>query len=382
MTTPAPGSELLLPRKTLPQRIFGLNSVKLAVALIGIFLFFVVAIGVQEAYRVKRQNRETLEKLAQKGITLTEEEKAEQLVRPGEEGFSASTRFLGRRNLETIARQTTIVGMAALGMTLVIISGGIDLSVGSIVALGTVVIAWLLNKSFFVSFPLAAALVAVLVCGAFGLLSGALITRLRVVPFIVTLGMMLVVRGAAKGLSHEQKIDAPDTWLNDLLASLGKEQSWMLVPVGVWLLVVMAILIAVVLRYTRLGRHTFAIGSNEQTARLCGVAVERAKVLIYTLCGAFAGLAGLMQFSRLTVGDPTVAIGLELDVIASVVIGGGSLSGGEGSILGSLVGALILSVIASGCSQMGLPNWVQEIITGVIIIVAVALDRLRHRRAV
>jgi ribose/xylose/arabinose/galactoside ABC-type transport system permease subunit len=108
--------------------------------------------------------------------------------------------------------------------------------------------------------------------------------------------------------------------------------------------------------------------------------VDRVKLWVYTLGGAFGGLAGVMQFSRLTVGDPTVAVGLELDVIAAVVIGGGSLSGGEGSILGSLVGALIMSVIRSGCSQLGLPNWVQEIITGIIIIAAVALDRLRHRR--
>jgi ribose/xylose/arabinose/galactoside ABC-type transport system permease subunit len=122
------------------------------------------------------------------------------------------------------------------------------------------------------------------------------------------------------------------------------------------------------------------VGSNEQTARLCGVAVERVKLAVYTICASFAGLAGLMQFSRLTVGDPTVAVGLELDVIAAVVIGGGSLSGGEGSILGSLVGALIMTVIRSGCSQMGLPNWVQEIVTGSIIVLAVALDRLRHRR--
>ena len=289
--------------------------------------------------------------------------------------------FRSVRNLETIARQTTIVGMAALGMTLIIISGGIDLSVGSIVALGTVVIALALNAMGSSLGPLAAALLAVLVgafCGAF---NGLLITGLRVVPFIVTLGMMLLVRGAAKGLSREQKIDAPETGLNELLASLPDTRQWMLFPVGVWLLIVMALVMIVVLRYTRLGRHSYAIGSSEQTARLCGVAVDRVKIYIYTIAGAFGGLAGLMQFSRLTVGDPTVAIGLELDVIAAVVIGGGSLSGGEGSILGSLVGALIMSVIRSGCSQMGLANWVQEIITGSIIITAVALDRLRHRRA-
>jgi ribose/xylose/arabinose/galactoside ABC-type transport system permease subunit len=156
----------------------------------------------------------------------------------------------------------------------------------------------------------------------------------------------------------------------------------MLLPPGVWVLIILAVVMAALLRYTRLGRHTFAIGSNEQTARLCGVAVERVKVLVFTLCGAFAGLAGLMQFSRLTVGDPTVAVGLELNVIAAVVIGGGSLSGGEGSILGTLVGALLMTTIASGCTQMGLPNWVQEIITGAIIVVAVAVDRLRHRRSI
>jgi ribose/xylose/arabinose/galactoside ABC-type transport system permease subunit len=192
---------------------------------------------------------------------------------------------------------------------------------------------------------------------------------------------MLLVRGAAKGLGREQKVDAPETWLNGLLASLSSEQRWVLLPPGVWVLVVMAVLVALVLRYTRLGRHTIAVGSNEQTARLCGVAVHRVKVCIYTLCGFFGGLAGVMQFSRLTVGDPTVAVGLELDVIAAVVIGGGSLNGGEGSVLGSLVGALIMSVIRSGCSQMGISNWVQEIVTGAIIIAAVAVDRWRHSRS-
>ncbi len=290
--------------------------------------------------------------------------------------------FATTRNMEMIARQTTIVGVAALGMTIVIISGGIDLSVGSIVALSTVVIAWLLQNGGMN--PLIAALGGVAAAAFFGLISGMLITRLRVVPFIVTLGMMLVVRGAAKGIGREQKIDVdPERlkWLEELLATVPKERSWMLLPPGVWIMIFLAIATAALLRYTRLGRHTFAIGSNEETARLCGVAVDRVKVLVFTMCGAFAGLAGLMQFSRLTVGDPTVAVGLELNVIAAVVIGGGSLSGGEGSILGTLVGALLMTTIASGCTQMGLPNWVQEIITGAIIVVAVAVDRLRHRRS-
>ncbi|MCL5096923.1 MAG: ABC transporter permease, partial [Candidatus Omnitrophica bacterium] len=153
----------------------------------------------------------------------------------GPPGFSSG------RNLETIARQTAIVGMGALGMTLVIISGGIDLSVGSMVALGTVVIASLLNALTFHGASLVAAFLAILACAACGFLSGTLITRLRVVPFIVTLGMMLLVRGAAKGISHEQKVDAPDTWLNGLLASLPDKQQWLLVPSGVWLLIFLAI---------------------------------------------------------------------------------------------------------------------------------------------
>jgi ribose/xylose/arabinose/galactoside ABC-type transport system permease subunit len=153
----------------------------------------------------------------------------------------------------------------------------------------------------------------------------------------------------------------------------------MLVPWGVWLLLLLALAAGGLLRFTRFGRHVFAIGSNELTARLCGVAVERVKLTVYALSAALAGLAGVMQFSRLTVGDPTVASGVELDVIAAVVIGGGSLSGGEGSVLGSLVGALIMTVIRSGCSQMGLPNWVQEIVTGTVIVLAVMLDRWRHR---
>jgi ribose/xylose/arabinose/galactoside ABC-type transport system permease subunit len=284
--------------------------------------------------------------------------------------------FSSAANLETIARQSTIVGTAALGMTLVIVLGGIDLSVGSIIALSTVVIAALLQAGLPPALAALGGVAAGMLCG---LLNGFLITRFRMVPFIVTLGTLLVVRGAAKGLAHEQKIDAPMTWLSQLLAALPPERRFMLVPWGVWLLLLLALAAGGLLRFTRFGRHVFAIGSNELTARLCGVAVERVKLTVYALSAALAGLAGVMQFSRLTVGDPTVASGVELDVIAAVVIGGGSLSGGEGSVLGSLVGALIMTVIRSGCSQMGLPNWVQEIVTGTVIVLAVMLDRWRHR---
>ncbi len=285
--------------------------------------------------------------------------------------------FFTALTLETMARQTAIVGTAALGMTLVIISGGIDLSVGSIVALASVVVALVLNHGHG---SLLAAVAAVTTGTLCGWITGTLVTRLKVAPFIVTLGMLLLVRGVAKGVAGEQKVNAPLTWLAELLATLPADKRWMLVPPGVWLVVLLALATAFILRYTRLGRHLFAIGSNEATARLCGVPVERRKVQVYALSAALAGATGVLQFSRLTVGDPTVAMGLELDFIAAVVIGGGSLTGGEGSVLGTLVGALIMAVIRSGSSQMGLPNWVQEIVTAVIIVFAVALDRWRHRR--
>ena len=150
---------------------------------------------------------------------------------------------------------------------------------------------------------------------------------------------------------------------------------------GAWLMLFFAVVVGLGLRYTRFGRHTFAIGSNELTAQLCGVPVERTKLLIYTLGAAFAGLGGVLQFAYLTGGAPTTAVGLELNIIAAVVIGGASLAGGQGTILGTLIGALIMSVVANGCTKVGLSNWVQEIVTGGIIIVAVLLDYLRRRPA-
>jgi ribose transport system permease protein len=281
-------------------------------------------------------------------------------------------------NLETLARQTTIVGFAAIGMTYIIISGAIDLSVGSMVALVTVMIAWLQ----LLPCPPAVAAIGGIVAGLLaGALNGFLTTRLKVGSFIITLGSLLMIRGIAKGIAHEQKIDAPLTWLSDLLATLGPHQRWMLLPIGVWMLIVLAIVASLILNRTVFGRNVIAVGGNEEAARLCGIGVAATRTWVFALGGLFTGLAGLMQFSRLTVGDPTVAQGLELDVIAAVVIGGGSLSGGQGSIAGSLLGAIIMSTIRAGTSQMGLPNWVQEIVTGAIIVVAVALDRWRMARA-
>lgn len=289
-------------------------------------------------------------------------------------GALAPDTFLGAVNLLTMLRQTVVVALAAVGMTYVIMLGGIDLSVGSAVALTTVVIARALRADHG---PLTAVLVGLLVPALTGLLNGVLVAAFRITPFIVTLGTMSVLRGAAKGLANEQKIDADPRGLDLLMAAPAPDEG--LMPPGVWIAVLTAVLLAIVLRYTVFGRHVFAIGSNEQTARLCGVPVGRVRLLVYTLAGALAGLAGVMEYATLTVGDPTDSLGLELEVIAAVVIGGASLSGGQGSILGAMVGALLMTEIKTGCTHVGVPNWVQEIVTGGIIVVAVALDRLRKR---
>lgn len=287
-------------------------------------------------------------------------------------------RFLSAYNLKTVATQTVIVGLGAIGMTFVVVSGGIDLSVGSVIALASVVTAILLRGS---AAAAVAAIAGIGVGAAAGALNGLLVTRLRVVPFIVTLGTMGVARGLAKYLADEQKVDAPARGLSALMEKT-PEPAWLLVAPGVWVMLVLAVVMGLVLRRSVFGVHATAIGSNEATARLCGIRVERTKVLVYALGGLFAGLAGVFQFSRLTVGDPTTALGKELDVIAAVVIGGGSLSGGDGGILGSMLGAFLMSFLSNGCTLTGVPNYVQEIIVGAIIVAAVAVDEWRRRRTV
>jgi ribose transport system permease protein len=285
-------------------------------------------------------------------------------------------RFLRFANFKSVATQSVIVALGALGMTLIIISGGIDLSAASNIALASVITAYAVNAG---AAPLVALVLGVLTGGLVGFVNGGLVTRLRLIPFIVTLGLMGIARGAAKWIAGNQKIDAPMTWVNELMAK-SPHPPWLLLAPGVWIVIIFAVAMAVLLKYTVFGRHVFAVGSNEATARLCGVRTDRIKVLVYVVSGLFCGLSGVMEFSRLTVGDPTVAVGLELDIIAAVVIGGGSLNGGEGSILGTMIGVLIMSFLRNGCTMMGWPNYIQEIIIGAIIVVAVTLDRLRHRK--
>lgn len=289
--------------------------------------------------------------------------------------FLEPDNFLSSRNFRTVSTQTVIVGLGAIGMTFVIASGGIDLSIGSVIALASVVAAAVAKAGYD---PMLCALAGVLTGAVCGLVNGLVIARLGVIPFIATLGMMGVARGVAKWLAAEQKIDASAGWLENLM-SKAVDSRVLGLPQAVWLTLLLAIIFGMVLRHTVLGAHTLAIGSNEDTARLCGVRVGRTKIWIYVLCGIFGGLAGVMTFGRLTVGDPTTAIGEELDVIAAVVIGGASLSGGEGRIAGSILGALLMAFLANGCNLSGVPNYVQEILIGVIIVAAVAVDRYRHR---
>jgi ribose transport system permease protein len=304
--------------------------------------------------------------------------------------------FVSWENQRIMLLQTVVVGTAAIGATLVIISGNIDLSVGSMIALATMVVALLLFNGYPPAVAITGGIVVGAVVGAFvgsmvvgwggrivALLTGSLgVRRLPLSSFIVTLGMLSALRGAAKGVGGNQGIyPHPEQmrWMPGLMQTEFAGVNTLL-PLGVWIMLALAALVAAMLRYTQFGRHVFAVGSNEQTARLCGVPVGWVKMRVFMLAAACAGLAGVFEFSKLSMGDPVTAQGLELLVIAACVIGGASLAGGEGSIAGSLVGALIMTVVANGCTKLGMDDWVQEIVTGGIILFAVLLDRLRHAR--
>jgi len=272
-----------------------------------------------------------------------------------------------------ILTQTVIVGTAAIGMTLIIIAGGIDLSAGSIIALCGVVAATLVTHAYS---PILVFLATIAFGALCGLLNGGLTVGLKLLPFIVTLGTMQIFRGTAKVTTNGTPVNLPFdvTSYKIWMGGVG-------IPAGVWLMLVLVLLFTLVLRYTRFGRHVFAIGSNEQTAILCGVNVGLTKLMVYMLGGALAGLAAVMNMAKSSQGDPTTAVGLELDIIAAVVIGGASLSGGQGTVLGALIGALLMTTIRTGCVLKGIPTPWTEVITGAIIVIAVIIDRLRQRKA-
>ena len=273
----------------------------------------------------------------------------------------------------SLLTQTVIVGTAAIGMTLIIIAGGIDLSVGSIIALCGVVAATLVTRDC--SAPLV--FLGTIAFGGFcGLINGGLTVGLKLLPFIITLGTMQVFRGTGKVATEGTPVNLPFdvTTFKPWMGGAG-------IPWGVWLMVLLVVVFSLLLRYTRFGRHIFAVGSNEHTATLCGVNVPKVKLLVYMISGALAGLAAVLNMAKSSQGDPTTAIGMELDIIAAVVIGGASLSGGEGTVLGALIGALLMTTIRTGCVLNGIPTPWTEIITGTVIVIAVIIDRLRHREA-
>lgn len=355
-------------------------------------------------------------------------------------------KFCNLGAMNNILMLSVIVGIAALGATLIIISGGIDLSVGCTIATITVVIAQMFNiksgngfllEQFPILWPFFSVVVGVLtgaiigtvigssVIGYLGrvvsvvmgilviywlktgaalaiylcipigviatvglwFLNGLTIKKTPLPPFIVTLGLWASLRGTAKWLANESAVypDVTDIngnaiWINTLMNDIKVGDMTLPMP-GVWIWLALAILIGLMLKFTRLGRHIYAVGSNENTARLCGINVEKTKLLTYMLAIALAGVAGVLRFAWLGMGDPMADIGTELLVIASVVIGGASLSGGVGGIGGTIIGTLIIMIVYQGCTVLGLKNYVQEIVTGAIIVAAVTLDQMRHKKA-
>lgn len=275
-----------------------------------------------------------------------------------------------------VAVNAMIVAIAALGMTLIMISGGIDLSVGSSVALAGVVAALVMKSG---SHPLLAGAAAVGVGALCGAYNGTLIVAFRIPPFIATLGTLGFFRGVAKWISGSGMVVAPPRGL-DKLAEPIPTARWLFFAPGVWVMLVLACGMGVLLRATTFGLRATSIGSNQEAARRAGVPVGPTKVGVYAVAGLFVGIAGIMQFARLQLGDPTVAVGLELDVIAAVVIGGASLSGGHASIVGAVGGAVLMAFLRNRCTTLFWPQYVQDMIVGHIIIVAVALDQWRSRR--
>ncbi len=281
--------------------------------------------------------------------------------------------FFTLENLLAIGLQMSVVAIMALGQIPIIIAGGIDLSAGSVLGLAGVVACLLLQNGQPFIVALLAALLTGIACGA---LNGFFITRGKLPPFIATLGMMGIARGLALIITG----GVPIFGLPASFAALGGGRFLQILPVPILITIVVGVFTHLALAHTRLGRHAFAIGGNAEAARLAGVAVNRSKQILYIFCGALSGLAGLILASRLNSGQPTAGTGYELDVIAACVIGGASLSGGEGTVAGALIGALIMGVLRNGCNLLDISAFWQQVAIGAIIIIAVFIDQTRRAR--
>ncbi len=288
--------------------------------------------------------------------------------------------FLLPDNLRNVANQIAVIAIVAIGMTLVIVTAGIDLSVGSLIALSAVAAAWLIGRLGGAGAPAGAMLLAgaaaVALCGAVGAFSGLLTPRFGIPPSIAPLAMLQVASGAAYIVAKGQPIyDIPDAFV-----ALGRgADPWLGLPWAVLLMLALYAVAHVVTTRTALGRHVYAVGGNAEAARLAGVRVKGVLLLAYVLCGALAGLGGVIMASQLRSGAPTYGLMYELYVIAAVVVGGTSLGGGEGRVLGTLIGAFIIAVIQNGMNLTNVESYTQKVVLGLVILGAVLLDRLKRR---
>ncbi|NLU66454.1 ABC transporter permease [Streptomyces sp. HNM0574] len=279
--------------------------------------------------------------------------------------------FLGTQNLLNVGVQAAVTAVLAFGVTFVIVAGGIDLSVGSVAALAAIMLGWMSTEQ---GLPVWLSVLLALATGvACGLVNGGLVAYGKLPPFIATLAMLSVGRGLALVMSEGSPITLPDS-----VASLGETLGGWL-PVPVLVMVAMGVVTAVVLTRTFSGRAMYAIGGNEEAARLSGIRTGRQKLVVYALSGGFAAVAGIVLASRLASAQPQAAAGYELDAIAAVVIGGASLSGGVGKASGTLVGALILAVLRNGLNLLNVSAFWQQVVIGAVIALAVLIDTLRRR---
>ncbi len=296
--------------------------------------------------------------------------------------FSIATdNFLTQGNLIGIMQATAVNGVLAVACTFVIVSGGIDLSVGTLMTFCSVITGVLLTL---LGLPMPLGIIGALLTGAFcGAISGIVIAKFKIPPFIATLGMMLILKGLSLVISGVKPIyfnDTPNFPMISIDSFVGQIVPGLEIPNGVLILFVVAIIASIILNRTLLGRYIFALGSNEEAARLSGVNVDRWKIVTYALGGLVCGIAGLLIASRLNSAQPALGQGYELDAIAAVVIGGTSLSGGRGTVLGTIIGAFIMSVLNNGLRIMGVAQEWQIVVTGIIIIVAVFVDMMLRKK--
>lgn len=281
--------------------------------------------------------------------------------------------FLTTRNLLNVVDQLTVLGIMALGMTAVIVIGGIDLSVGSVLALSMMAMGWLSNM---VGVPMPVAIVAGLVVGALcGAFSGFLVVKVNLPPFIATLAVMSIARGLANIITDGSQIVGYPAWFSDL--SIERYMGFMSVSVALFL--VLTLVAGIFMKYRATGRALYAIGGSSEVARLAGIPVKRVTLGVYTVCGLLSGLAGVVMSTRLDSSQPSGGLGYELDTIAAVVIGGASLSGGIGSIFGTLMGVLTIGVLRNGLNLIGTSPFVQQIVIGVVIVLAVMFDANKRK---